>query len=85
MDIARQTIKAQKADINATIDPAADRAARKEADLVNAGHMPGLGKVQADNATERKPGEDSATGSKIHHKTVLGRLAHWEHNGMSND
>ena len=82
MDIARRTVDAQKADPNATVHPDS-RGAAKEADLVNSGKMPGLDKVQADNTRERQPGEEDASGDKIHHKTLLGRLTHWEHQGMN--
>ena len=81
MDIARATVSAQKADPNHSTHPA--RAAQKEADLVNSGKMPGLDKVEADNARERKPGEEDAAGNKIHRKSLLGKLTHWEHSGMN--
>ena len=79
MDIARQTVAAQKSDPNSTTD----RATKKEADLVASGHMPGLDKVEADNARVRQPGEEDAAGNKIHHKSLLGKLTHWEHSAMN--
>ena len=78
MDIARQTVENQKNDPN---DP--DRAAKKEADLIASGHMPGLAEVEKDNARQRQPGEEDAAGNKIHHKSLLGKLTHWEHNAMN--
>ena len=79
MDIARQTVAAQKSDPNSTTD----RAAKKEADLVASGHMPGLDKVEADNTRVRQPGEEDAAGNKIHRKSLLGKLTHWEHSAMN--
>ena len=81
MDIARATVSAQKADPNHSTHPS--RAAQKEADLVNSGKMPGLDKVQADNVRERQPGEEDAAGNRIHRKSLLGKLTHWEHSGMN--
>ena len=79
MDIARQTVADQKADPNANTG----RAARKEAELVSSGKMPGLNKLEADNERVRQPGEEDAAGNKIHHKSLLGKLTHWEHSGMN--
>lgn len=79
MDVARQTVATQKQDPNAT----GDRAVKKEADLVASGHMPGLDRLEADNERVRQPGEEDAAGNKIHHKTLLGKLTHWEHSGMN--
>ncbi|KAL8649174.1 MAG: hypothetical protein Q9226_005684 [Calogaya cf. arnoldii] len=50
------------------------------------GHMPGLAEVQKDNEKDiRPPGEDDAAGNKIHHKSFLKKMLHWEHNGMNAD
>lgn len=84
MDIARATVSAQKADPNHSTHPShPSRAAQKESDLVNSGKMPGLDKVEADNTRERKPGEEDAAGNRIHRKSLLGKLTHWEHSGMN--
>lgn len=50
------------------------------------GHMPGLAEVQKDNAKDvRPPGEEDAAGNKIHRKSFLKKMLHWEHNGMNAD
>ncbi|KAL8720650.1 MAG: hypothetical protein Q9225_002520 [Loekoesia sp. 1 TL-2023] len=54
--------------------------------LEREGHLPGLGEVQNDNEKNlRQPGQDDAAGNKIHHKGILGKMLHWEHNGMNAD
>lgn len=50
------------------------------------GHMPGLAEVQKDNEKDvRPPGKEDAAGNKIHHKSFLKKILHWEHNGMNAD
>ncbi|KAI4169302.1 MAG: hypothetical protein LQ343_005800 [Gyalolechia ehrenbergii] len=54
--------------------------------LEREGHLPGLPEVQHDDEKNlRQPGEDDAAGNKIHHKGILKKLFHWEHNGMNAD
>ena len=57
---------------------------KKEQDLANQGKMPGLAEIQKDTHV-RQPGEEDAAGNKIHHKGVLGRMLHWEHDSMNAD
>ncbi|KAL8934282.1 MAG: hypothetical protein Q9211_005311 [Gyalolechia sp. 1 TL-2023] len=53
---------------------------------VERGHLPGLSQVQHDQEKKvRQPGEEDAAGNKIHHKGILKKLLHWEHNGMNAD
>ncbi|KAI4256133.1 MAG: hypothetical protein L6R42_006391 [Xanthoria sp. 1 TBL-2021] len=50
------------------------------------GHMPGLAEVKKDNAKDiRPPGQEDAAGNKIHRKSFLKKMFHWEHNGMNAD
>ncbi|KAL8804661.1 MAG: hypothetical protein Q9223_005723 [Gallowayella weberi] len=50
------------------------------------GHLPGLAEVQKDNEQQlRQPGQEDAAGNKIHHKSILKKMFHWEHNGMNAD
>ncbi|KAL8806415.1 MAG: hypothetical protein Q9182_001330 [Xanthomendoza sp. 2 TL-2023] len=50
------------------------------------GHLPGLAEVQQDNEQRmRQPGQEDAAGNKIHHKSILKKMFHWEHNGMNAD
>ncbi|KAL8886777.1 MAG: hypothetical protein Q9192_006428 [Flavoplaca navasiana] len=50
------------------------------------GHMPGLASAQKDNEQDvRQAGEEDAAGNKIHHKGIVKKLFHWEHNGMNAD
>ncbi|KAL8935691.1 MAG: hypothetical protein Q9216_005303 [Gyalolechia sp. 2 TL-2023] len=54
--------------------------------LEREGHLPGLSDVQQDNEQNlRQPGEEDAAGNKIHHKGILKKMFHWEHNGMNAD
>ncbi|KAL8757995.1 MAG: hypothetical protein Q9184_004052 [Pyrenodesmia sp. 2 TL-2023] len=54
--------------------------------LEREGHLPGLSDVQNDNEKNvRQPGQEDAAGNKIHHKGILGKMLHWEHNGMNAD
>jgi len=57
---------------------------KKEQNLVDQGKMPGLAEVQKDTHV-RPPGEEDAAGNKIHHKGVLGRMLHWQHDSMNAD
>ncbi|KAI4173804.1 MAG: hypothetical protein LQ346_008347 [Caloplaca aetnensis] len=57
--------------------------------LEREGHLPGLAEVQGETEKEgkkvRQPGQEDAAGNKIHRKGVLGKIFHWEHNGMNAD
>ncbi|KAI4242445.1 MAG: hypothetical protein L6R40_003999 [Gallowayella cf. fulva] len=60
--------------------------AKVEEKLEREGHMPGLAEVQKDNEKDlRQPGQEDAAGNKIHHKGILKKMFHWEHNGMNAD
>lgn len=62
------------------------RAANIEADLAKQGKLPHLSEVQNDNEPkQRQPGEEDAAGNSIHHKSTLGKILHWEHDGMNKD
>lgn len=66
-----------------TQHPASSEAEEK---LEKEGHLPGLSEVQHDTEKDmRQPGEDDAAGNKIHHKGILKKMLHWEHNGMNAD
>lgn len=54
--------------------------------LEREGHLPSLSHVQNDNEKNvRQPGQEDAAGNKIHHKGILKKMFHWEHNGMNAD
>ncbi|KAL8695739.1 MAG: hypothetical protein Q9224_003199 [Gallowayella concinna] len=60
--------------------------ANAEEKVERQGHLPGLADVQKDNEREiRQPGQEDAAGNKIHHKGILKKMFHWEHNGMNAD
>lgn len=66
--------------------PCADSSPKVEDKLEREGHLPGLGEVQHDHERDtRQPGEVDAAGNKIHHKGILKKMLHWEHNGMNAD
>ncbi|KAL8706612.1 MAG: hypothetical protein Q9201_000359 [Fulgogasparrea decipioides] len=57
-----------------------------EEQLERKGHLPGLSEVQHDKEKNiRQPGQEDAAGNKIHHKGILKKMFHWEHNGMNAD
>ncbi|KAL8709857.1 MAG: hypothetical protein Q9220_005473 [cf. Caloplaca sp. 1 TL-2023] len=57
-----------------------------EQKLAREGHLPGLEEVKNDKEPSlRQPGQEDAAGNKIHHKSTLKKLFHWEHNGMNAD
>ncbi|KAI4112452.1 MAG: hypothetical protein LQ345_006402 [Seirophora villosa] len=59
---------------------------KTEERLERDGHLPGLSDVQNDGEkVVRQPGEEDAAGNKIHRKSFLKKLLHWEHNGANAD
>ena len=56
-----------------------------EQKLEKEGKLPGLAQAQADNTKLREPGDEDAAGNKIHRKSLLKKMFHWEHNGMNAD
>ncbi|KAL8971979.1 MAG: hypothetical protein Q9197_002995 [Variospora fuerteventurae] len=59
---------------------------KTEERLERDGHLPGLSDVQKDKEKKlRQPGQEDAAGNKIHRKSFLSKLLHWEHNGANAD
>ncbi|KAL8649581.1 MAG: hypothetical protein Q9210_004312 [Variospora velana] len=59
---------------------------KTEERLERDGHLPGLSDVQKDTEKEsRQPGQEDAAGNKIHRKSFLSKILHWEHNGANAD